>query len=405
MWHKFFKKQQQKTDNSNYEYREHLLSIRETRSSFYTNRPKDEIDWFYVDEIRKDNVNSGRPAKKLGSHWLMENEFFEVHERNLICFFDTTNNLEYRNYIQNNHSEIAEAFAARRWNYVERLSQQSPDINAFNLHYYFPFHDWNNVKLQDQTNHTESEFAGNEILSFYNYKGPIKTGFIGVLGRKYCLISKKKNESIDEFVSSFYSIISRWHASKICYAQDPDFYGDTELDNESANHVRNIKVALNALKENGQFFRIAPLVLKIVEEASKKAPKISRMVIDKDFKILLPDYQNREIKLSHLTKAIYFLILRHPKGVYTGDWDLYKKELLDIYKRISYRLDMDKMEESIEELGNSDEKALRTHISRIKASFKKEFSDYYASKYYITGKDIIKSIDLDRSLLTWETDL
>ena len=52
---------------------------------------------------------------------------------------------------------------------------------------------------------------------------------------------------------------------------------------------------------------------------------ISRMIITKDFRILLPDY-DMEIKMTPLVKAVYFLFLMHPEGIqffqlrsYTGN--------------------------------------------------------------------------------------
>ena len=43
-------------------------------------------------------------------------------------------------------------------------------------------------------------------------------------------------------------------------------------------------------------------------------PLVSRLVITKDLRILLPDY-GKEIKMEPLHKAVLFVFLRHPEGI------------------------------------------------------------------------------------------
>ena len=43
--------------------------------------------------------------------------------------------------------------------------------------------------------------------------------------------------------------------------------------------------------------------------------KISRIRVTNQFKIILTDYENTEIKMGPLPKAVFLFFLRHPEGV------------------------------------------------------------------------------------------
>ena len=47
----------------------------------------------------------------------------------------------------------------------------------------------------------------------------------------------------------------------------------------------------------------------------KTKAQLSRLVITKDHRILLPDYNDIEVKMEPLVKAVYFLFLNHPEGI------------------------------------------------------------------------------------------
>ena len=91
------------------------------------------------------------------------------------------------------------------------------------------------------------------------------------------------------------------------------------------------------------------------------------MEINDQNKILLP-YFKKEVELSHLTKAIYFLFLKHPEGINLKELGKHKKELLTIYTSVSNQLDYDKMSRSIDDVIDVETKAIYTHLSRTKSA-------------------------------------
>ncbi|GAW88677.1 hypothetical protein FPS14_contig00008-0061 [Flavobacterium psychrophilum] len=143
------------------------------------------------------------------------------------------------------------------------------------------------------------------------------------------------------------------------------------------------------LEKSGQYFLIAPKIENLIKNLFKHDKDhdfmISEVLINYDFQIILPQYQNREIKLSHLTKSIYILFLKHPEGILLRELYKYENELLSIYKAISYQVSLDKMKKSVQHL-ITNEKAIFVHFSRIKSVFMKNFTNNYARYYYIQGE-------------------
>ena len=158
--------------------------------------------------------------------------------------------------------------------------------------------------------------------------------------------------------------------------------------------------------------RIMELQLMGVEDyvikklISLPEPKLSTLQITQDFRIILPDYNNMEISMPTLSKVVYFFYLRHLKGLRFKELIDYREELLGIYYRLSNRTDVDKMEQSVDELVDSTRNSINEKCSRIRAAFVSRFSDDLAKNYYITGRyGQAKYIPLDRRLVIDEAGI
>jgi len=134
--------------------------------------------------------------------------------------------------------------------------------------------------------------------------------------------------------------------------------------------------------------------------------KLSKLIITKDFSIILPDYDNREIHLTPLPKAVFLLFLKHPEGILFKNLSNHKRELMNIYLNLSNRESVDSMEKSIDDLVDSTKNAINEKCSRIREAFIKEFDERLAEHYFITGERYSpKRIKLDRDLVCWETEV
>lgn len=129
-------------------------------------------------------------------------------------------------------------------------------------------------------------------------------------------------------------------------------------------------------------------------------PKLSKLLITKDYRLFLTDYNNMEITMPTLSKVVYFFYLRHLEGLRFKELIDYRDELLFIYYRISNRGEVEKMEQSIDELVDSTRNSINEKCSRIRSAFVSRFCDDLAKNYYITyGEGRAKRIALDRVLV------
>ena len=138
-------------------------------------------------------------------------------------------------------------------------------------------------------------------------------------------------------------------------------------------------------------------------ELFTEKPKLSRLVITKDMRIMLPDYNNMEIKMEPINKALFLLFLRHPEGIVFKHLPNYRKELANIYQKIKPLGLNDRALQSIEDVTNPTLNSINEKCARIRGSFVSQFDDSLARHYYIYGmRGEPKKIDLPRNLVIWE---
>ena len=158
-----------------------------------------------------------------------------------------------------------------------------------------------------------------------------------------------------------------------------------------------IRERINLLRAKG----LSSLAIKkLIGDDSDKPGKL---LIDKNNRLILTDYGNKEIKLSPLHKTVFFLFLRHPEGIYFKDLGDYKEELESIYGEITGREDKKAIADSIKKLTDPFDNSINEKCARIKNAFVSEFREEVAQWYFINGsKGEKKCIKLPRELVTWE---
>lgn len=120
-------------------------------------------------------------------------------------------------------------------------------------------------------------------------------------------------------------------------------------------------------------------------------------------RIFLTDYNNMEIRMHPLSKALYLLFLRHPEGISFSDLPDYRTELLRMYELMSGRDSREDIRRSINDVTDPTRNSINEKCSRIKQAFLREFDDSIARNYYITGgRGEPKKILLPREMVTWE---
>ena len=135
----------------------------------------------------------------------------------------------------------------------------------------------------------------------------------------------------------------------------------------------------------------------------KTKAQLSRLVITKDYRILLPDYNDIEVKMEPLVKAVYFLFLNHPGGIIFKELADYREELLNIYKKLKPMGLNKRTIQSIEDVTNPLLNSINEKCARIRSAFVKEFDESLAKNYFVSGeRGEAKKIALPRDLVIWE---
>lgn len=131
--------------------------------------------------------------------------------------------------------------------------------------------------------------------------------------------------------------------------------------------------------------------------------QLSHMHITPAGKIILTDFDNKEVKIDDLSKAVFFLYLKHPEGISYYDLDSYRSELMDLYMGITGKDDREAIDRSINSLVNRFDNSINVKVSRVKSAFRSVVSDRVAKFYYIDGpQGGVKKIPIDRDYVIWE---
>lgn len=154
---------------------------------------------------------------------------------------------------------------------------------------------------------------------------------------------------------------------------------------EMAAEVKRLASQLNTMGRNDLLLKAvgASLLEELKLEAAKT--RLSRLVITEDYRFILADYQNREVELQPVHKAVYLLFLAHPEGIEFKRLGDYKDELTRYYMATAKTLDKEKVIEGVAHLVNPLDNAINEKCSRIKKVFLDMMDEYTASYYIISG--------------------
>ena len=154
---------------------------------------------------------------------------------------------------------------------------------------------------------------------------------------------------------------------------------------EIAEQVRQLAEQLKMAGRKDLLLRAigAPLLEELRIEAARA--KLSRLQITKDYRFFLVDYNNKEVELQPVHKAVYLLFLAHPEGIEFKKLGNYREELTKYYMATAKLMDKEKIIEGVDHLVNPLDNAINEKCSRIKKVFMDMMDEYTASYYIISG--------------------
>lgn len=160
---------------------------------------------------------------------------------------------------------------------------------------------------------------------------------------------------------------------------------------EVAQEIRRLVGQLQA--EGHQDLLLKAIGVPLLEELRIEAAKgrLSRLVITEDYRFILADYNNKEVELQPVHKAVYLLFLAHPEGIEFKRLADYRQELMRYYMATAKMMDKEKIIEGVDHLVNPLDNAINEKCSRIKKVFL-ELMDEYTASYYIISSHTQKHI-------------
>ena len=175
-----------------------------------------------------------------------------------------------------------------------------------------------------------------------------------------------------------------------------DHFNSQKGEENTDDLIEEVKERIAKLRQRG-------ISQYILEQLIHPDDRLSRLVITKDYRLLLPDYNDMEIKMEPLVKAVYLLFLNHPEGIMFKCLPDYRQELAQIYVKLKPYGMSDRVVQSIEDVTNPLLNSINEKCARIRGAFVGQFDDHMARHYYIDGlRGEAKKIDLPRNLVVWE---
>ena len=184
---------------------------------------------------------------------------------------------------------------------------------------------------------------------------------------------------------------------------------------EMATEIRMLTEQLHTMGRNDLVLHAigVPMLEELRIEAARA--QLSRLLITRDFRFFLLDYERKEVEMQPVHKAVYLLFLAHPEGIEFKRLSEYRNELLRYYRATARQMDIEKIEESVDRLVNPLDNAINEKCSRIRKIFAGLTDEYSACYYHISSHtrrhvsgstriwyERLKLITLPRELVVWE---
>ena len=302
-------------------------------------------------------------------------------------------------YIQEHYEELQQRFLAKKvtLNYLPKLCNQ--DVPKEVLQYMFPHlrEDFSfvndSISLETLKEHLLSgAIEGPALIHFVQMEAENPSNYYYTYRPLFADSPISLYEQFDRYLQPItlsYRGEDRTSFNALSKPQSEDDVADHYFNDDSDNILfadKSIGDLTEEIRKRIIELRKRGVQLHLLHELVEEQPTLSRMVIDKDFRIILPDYNDMEITMSPLPKAVYLLFLRHPKGIAFKQLHDYYAELLDIYKHISNRVIESNIESSIRDITDPTKNSINEKCARIREAFLKQFDTVYAQHYYITGK-------------------
>lgn len=178
-----------------------------------------------------------------------------------------------------------------------------------------------------------------------------------------------------------------------------------ELVKEELRHF-HCSILLDEVKEKVRKLKAYGVDDAEIVAAMNEEELFPQLVVTEDYKVMLADGAETEVKMEPLMKAVYLLFLSHPEGIVLKCLPDYRKELTALYLLLRPYGLTDRVMKSIEDVTNPTLNSINEKCTRIRNVFSGLLPKSVARYYSISGKrGEAKKIDLVRANVVWKCKL
>lgn len=184
-------------------------------------------------------------------------------------------------------------------------------------------------------------------------------------------------------------------------APEADSKADSLFYDESRQLLQNIQEKIEQLKLKEGLSKSALIGLLGLDTEDEP---LSRLRIDANYRLWLPDYHNMEVQMTPLVKAVYLLFLTHEEGIVFKHLPDYREELSHIYCDVLGMSALsEKEQESVDKVTDPFLNSINEKCARIREAFLSLFDIHLAEHYIVDGiRGRAKRISLPRDLVVWD---
>jgi len=171
---------------------------------------------------------------------------------------------------------------------------------------------------------------------------------------------------------------------------------DRKFDYEVTKLLEEARKQIDALRARG----VSQMVLDRLVQPQRT---LSRILVTADWRIVLPYYNNMEIEMRPLVKAVYLLFLCHPEGIRFKDLPDHRNELMRIYQLVRGGELTDKARQSIVDVTDPTKNSINEKCARIREAFLLKMEESLADYYIVDGcRAKPKTIAMADKYVDWE---
>lgn len=164
-----------------------------------------------------------------------------------------------------------------------------------------------------------------------------------------------------------------------------------EEDDQTMKHVADAlqaghiteeqKQKLATLMENSRYLISAGLSIQMIRLLAQAENELSELQITDDYRILLPGFNNMEIPLKPLQKAMFIVFRNHPEGVCKADMSQLSEEIYNIYRKTSDKWNIFKLKSNVKALSDENTTTFEDKCKAMRRQFLARLDETIAKHY------------------------